>query len=561
MKKLPKGISNYEELVEDGYYYVDKTRYIEKLENLDDKRIMFLRPRKFGKTLFTSVLENYYDIAKKDKFEILFKDTYIGKNPTNEKSSYYILKFNFSGIDTSSVEETLNGFKDTIAVSIQDFVHSYNLDFNVNMEQSAEGMLNSLFEAFKYQKSGQKIHVIIDEYDHFANELLSFHTEQFKNLVSKNGKVRKWYEILKKGTETVVRRIFITGVAPITLDSLTSGFNISKDITRDERFNEMVGFTEKEVIELMKEQGISEQEQEKLLPTMKENYDGYKFSINSENHMYNSNMSLYLLSDYIGRGIMPESLIDVNIASDYSKLSKMLQICQGEQSKQIIEQTVLGKGIVMPIIDKFNPEIEFGDQELISMLFYLGYLTISGEVLGTPELKIPNRVMKELYAEYFLESLEKNLNLRVDRINYSIMAQELAFEGKIDKVVEILKEYLKNLSNRDYQRFDEKYVKVLFYSIVMNLKNAYWIKSEYEVEREYPDLLLIPRQQDKGYYSIMIEFKYLKKGEEGKLEEKQEEARNQIKRYSEYEEIKSAQNLKKYSIIAVVDEVNVEIIE
>ncbi len=141
------------------------------------------------------------------------------------------------------------------------------------------------------------------------------------------------------------------------------------------------------------------------------------------------------------------------------------------------------------------------------------------------------------------------------------MAQELAFEGKIDKVVEILKEYLKNLSNRDYQRFDEKYVKVLFYSIVMNLKNAYWIKSEYEVEREYPDLLLIPRQQDKEYYSIMIEFKYLKKGEEGKLEEKQEEARNQIKRYSEYEEIKSAQNLKKYSIIAAVDEVNVEIIE
>ena len=561
MKKLPKGISNYEELVEDGYYYVDKTRYIERLENLDDKRIMFLRPRKFGKTLFTSVLENYYDIAKKDRFEFLFKDTYIGKNPTNEKNSYYILKFNFSGIDTTSIERTMGGFKATVIEAIKYFIGIYNLDFYINEAQEAEELLNSVFTAFSLQRPNQKIYVIIDEYDHFANELLSFHTEQFKNLVSKNGKVCKWYEILKKGTETVVRRIFITGVAPITLDSLTSGFNISKDITRDERFSEMVGFTQNEVIKLMNEQGISEQEQKKLLPTMKENYDGYKFSINSENHMYNSNMSLYLLSDYIGRGIMPESLVDVNIASDYSKLSKMLQICQGEQSKQIIEQTVLGKGIIMPIIEKFNPEIEFGDQELISMLFYLGYLTISGEVLGIPELKIPNRVMKELYAEYFLESIEKNLNLRIDRINYSIMAQELAFEGKIDKVVEILKEYLKNLSNRDYQRFDEKYVKVLFYSIVMNLKNAYWIKSEYEVEREYPDLLLIPKRQDKGYYSIMIEFKYLKKGEEGKLEEKQEEARNQINRYSEYEEIKSVENLKKYSIIAVVDKVNIEIIE
>ena len=555
MKKLPKGISNYEELVEEGYYYVDKTKYIEKLEALDDKRIMFLRPRKFGKTLFTSVLENYYDISKKDKFENLFKDTYIGKNPTKQKNSYHILKFNFSGIDTNSLEKTMGGFKATVIESIKYFIGIYNLDFYINENQEAEEILNSLFTAFSLQKKNQKIYVIIDEYDHFANELLSFHTEQFKNLVSKNGKVRKWYEILKKGTETVIGRIFITGVAPITLDSLTSGFNISKDITRDEQFNEMAGFTQKEVIELMDEQGISKIEQEKLLPTMKENYDGYKFSINSDNHMYNSNMSLYLLSDYIRLKRMPESLIDVNIASDYAKLSKMLQICQGEQSKEIIEQTILGKGIVMPIIDKFNPETEFGDQELISMLFYLGYLTISRELLGTPELKIPNRVMKELYAEYFLESIEKNLNLRVARTNYSIMAQELAFEGKIDKVIEVLKEYLKNLSNRDYQKFDEKYVKVLFYSIVMNLKNAYWIKSEYEVEREYPDLLLIPREQDKGYYSIMIEFKYLKKGEESKLEEKQEEAKNQIEKYCKYEEMNSIKNLKKYTIVAVVDEV------
>ena len=555
MKKLPKGISNYEELVEEGYYYVDKTKYIEKLEALDDKRIMFLRPRKFGKTLFTSVLENYYDISKKEKFDNLFKSTYIGKNPTKQKNSYHILKFNFSGIDTSSVDETLNGFKREVASSIQVFVKKYGIDFFVNYEDEAENILDNLLKAFYTQKLEQKIYVIIDEYDHFANELLSFNTEQFKNLVSKNGKVRKWYEILKKGTETVIGRIFITGVAPITLDSLTSGFNISKDITRDQRFNEMAGFTEEEVIELMDEQGISKIEQEELLPTMKENYDGYKFSIGSNIHMYNSNMCLYLLSDYIGIGQMPESLIDVNIASDYSKLSKMLQICQGEQSKEIIEQTILGKGIVMPIIDKFNPETEFGDQELISMLFYLGYLTISRELLGTPELKIPNRVMKELYAEYFLESIEKNLNLRVARTNYSIMAQELAFEGKIDKVIEVLKEYLKNLSNRDYQKFDEKYVKVLFYSIVMNLKNAYWIKSEYEVEREYPDLLLIPREQDKGYYSIMIEFKYLKKGEESKLEEKQEEAKNQIEKYCRYEEMKSIKNLKKYTIVAVVDEV------
>ena len=233
MKKLPYGISNYEELIEDGYYYVDKTMYIEKLENLAEKRILFLRPRKFGKTLFTSTLENYYDVKKVDKFEKLYGETYIGKNPTRLKNSYNILKFNFSGIDTTDEETTMIGFKEKTTIAIRGFVEKYGLDFNINPEQTTEGLLSSLIEAFKIQKANEKIYVIIDEYDHFANELLGFNTNQFKNLVSKNGKVRKWYEILKEGTESVVDRIFITGVAPITLDSLTSGFNISSDKTQD----------------------------------------------------------------------------------------------------------------------------------------------------------------------------------------------------------------------------------------------------------------------------------------------------------------------------------------
>ena len=236
MRKLPTGISNYEELVRDNCIYVDKTMYIKKLEDLSDKRIMFFRPRKFGKTLFTSTLQNYYDIAKTDKFEELFKNTYIGKNPTKEKNSYHILRFNFSGIDTENEETTMRGFKREVSSSINAFVKKYNLDFFVNTEDDAENILDNLIKSFEYQKLEQKMYVIIDEYDHFANELSSFNTGKFKELVSKNGKVRKWYEILKKGTESVVDRIFITGVAPITLDSLTSGFNICSDKTMDERF-------------------------------------------------------------------------------------------------------------------------------------------------------------------------------------------------------------------------------------------------------------------------------------------------------------------------------------
>ena len=246
LKKLPYGISDYERLIENEYYYVDKTMYIEKLENLAEPYIMFLRPRKFGKTLFTSTLENYYDIKKAEKFEKLYGETYIGKKPTKLKNSYHILKFNFSGIDTTNNETTINGFKNKVKSSIRLFVQNYGLDFYVNDNEEAENILDNLIKAFSIQKAGEKIYVIIDEYDHFANELLGFNTEQFKNLVSKNGKVRKWYEILKEGTESVIDRIFITGVAPITLDSLTSGFNISSDITQDREFNEMMGFTEKE---------------------------------------------------------------------------------------------------------------------------------------------------------------------------------------------------------------------------------------------------------------------------------------------------------------------------
>ena len=417
MKKLPNGISNYEELIEDGYIYVDKTNYIEKLENLTDKRIMFLRPRKFGKTLFTSVLENYYDILKSEKFEKLFGETYIGKNPTSKKNSYHILRFNFSGISTEDVKSTIQGFKSKVINSIEVFAKRYGLDFYINPEQETEEILNSVFKAFSLQKPNEKIYVIIDEYDHFANELLGFHTEHFRKLVSKNGKVRKWYEILKEGTETVVDRIFITGVAQITLDSLTSGFNISKDITQDARFNEMMGFTKDQLISLMDSQNISKEEQEEILPIMKKNYDGYRFSIEAKERMYNSNMCLYFLADYVGLGKIPTKLIDVNIASDYNKIGKMLDLCKGEKRTEILEKTVSGEGIVSDITDKFNPAIEFTEKDMISMLFYLGYLTIAGEQFERPELKIPNQVIKDIYLYYFLDTVDNTVITANDELH------------------------------------------------------------------------------------------------------------------------------------------------
>lgn len=557
MKKLPYGISDYERIKEQDYYYVDKTRYIEKLENMAEPYIIFLRPRKFGKTLFTSVLENYYDIKKVDKFEKLYGDTYIGKNPTKQKNSYHILRFNFSGINTENEETTMRGFKNSTIESIKLFTNRYNIDFYIDETKEAEEILNSIFTAFNIQKPEEKIYVIIDEYDHFANELLGFNTEQFKTLVSKNGRVRKWYEILKQGTETVVDRIFITGVAPITLDSLTSGFNISVDKTKDREFNEMMGFTKEELITLMNEHDIEKEEQERIMPIMKENYDGYKFSIDGKEKIYNSNMCLYFLNEYIKYKEIPRSLIDVNIASDYTKLGKMLELCQGENRVEIIEKTVSGEKIVSDITEKFNPAIEFNEKDLVSMLYYLGYLTISGESFGTPELVIPNKVMKEIYADYFMQIMKEATEFTIKEQDYNIITREIATEGKIDKIVELLGKYLNNLSNRDYIKFDEKYVKLIFYCIAMNLK-IFSVKSEMEVQRKYPDILIVPRDQSKEYASVMVEFKYLKKDEECMLEQKQKEAKEQIEEYANFEEIKQISKLKKYTIVAVNDKLYVE---
>lgn len=556
MKKLPYGISDYERIMENDYYYVDKTKYIEALENVSAPYIMFLRPRKFGKTLFTSVLENYYDVKKEDKFEKLFEETYIGKNPTRLKNSYYILRFNFSGINTKDEETTMQGFRDKVIEAVQKFINKYELDFYINPDLSTEALLGSLFIAFENQRKEEKLYVIIDEYDHFANELLGFRTDNFKNLVSKNGKVRKWYEILKEGTESVVDRIFITGVAPITLDSMTSGFNIIFDLTQDRSFNEMMGFTAEELQTLMKEQNISAKEQKELLPIMKENYDGYKFSLKANERIYNSNMCLYFLNEYVKYKEIPEELVDVNIASDYSKIGNMLRLCKGENRLDIIEKTVSGEGIATSIVQQFNPAVDFEEREMLSMLYYLGYLTIVGEDIGDPVLKVPNQVIKDIYAEYFLKVLREEADFVVD-VNYNEIAREILKEGKIDKILNLLQEYLNNLSNRDYQNFDEKYIKIMFYCIARSMKK-FIVKSEEELRRNYSDILLMPKEPNKGYYSVMIEFKYLKKTEENKLKEKQEKAREQIEKYSNTEEMKTIQNLNKYTVVIINDKIHVQ---
>ena len=565
MRQLPKGISNYEDIVAENRVYVDKTMYIEKMEDLADKTIMFLRPRKFGKTLFTSTLECYYDKNKADKFEELFGKTYIGKNPTPNKNRYCVLRFNFSGISTNTVEETIKGFREKVDIGINRFVTNYKLDFYNNPEMSTEGILGSTFEAFREQRRNEKIYVIIDEYDHFANELLGFKTDEFKELVAKNGKIRKWYEILKEGTESVVDRIFITGVAPITLDSTTSGFNIAKDITKNIRFNDMLGFSKEDVKYLMTEIDIPEEKQEELIPIIKENYDGYIFSnmIKSEYEnykIYNSNMTLYFLDAYQEQGQVPEELVDINILSDYGKIEAFMNLCQNMNKIELLEKIVAEEPVESELTEKFNAEISFGEKELVSLLFYLGYLTIEQNELGMSKFVTPNEVVRTIYSQYFLEYIKRKAGIQ-GKMKNGEMIKEILYEGKIDKAIETLGTFLTNLSNRDYQRFDEKYIKVIFYSICRML-GAVYVKSELEIGGEYADILIIPREKLNERYGVLLEFKYIKQEDYNKkpelLQQKLAEAKTQLERYNQTEKIQAIPNLRSYAIVVVKDKIQVE---
>lgn len=273
MIKIPYGISNFGTLITRGNYYVDRTAYIEKLENFFSSYLVFVRPRRFGKSLFLSTLEHYYGVQYKEQFEQLFGNYYIGQHPTEFANTYLILKFDFSQMNTSSSESTYDSFlRNTKNGAIQ-FIGNYpdlfgqeeiekieTYTFPANVMQHV--LLMTELKARKY-----KIYLLIDEYDHFANEILSFRFKEFSGMVGQNGFVRKFYEAIKAGTHSgILDRIFITGVSPLTLDSLTSGFNMSSNISLYEEFNALAGFKKEEVVELLNGIGIEKKEAAQMLP-------------------------------------------------------------------------------------------------------------------------------------------------------------------------------------------------------------------------------------------------------------------------------------------------------
>ena len=553
--RLPRGLSDYKKIIEEDCIYIDKTKYIELLEN-NDFFAFFLRPRRFGKSLFTSVLEYYYGINYEDEFDQLFGKTYIGKNPTNKKNSYYILKFGFTGLKTDTAEDLTESFRRSTLVSFDKFCGIYGLNLEYVKDGEPADILNDFLAQFHKNVDGT-LYVIIDEYDHFANELLSFRTGLFSDIVTKTGFVRKWYEKIKDGTaDGTIGRFFATGVSPITLDSLTSGFNIATDYTRHETFNEMMGFTEEEVRYLINETlgSVSDDEMEQIVEEMRKCYDGYLFCPHSSERLFNSNMSLNYLSVYYATRRSPDNLLDSSIASDYSKLGTMFALKNKSSNYEVLQEIVEGKEQTAFITAQYSLENKFDKDDFKSLLFYMGYLTIDGFYRGEVKLKVPNYVVKELYFSYFETLLKEEYKYDLDVSNIRSALASLAYDGDITELITCIEKVLCGMSNRDSIKLDEKYIKTICFTLCM-LSKCYVVESENEVNKGYSDIQLLKRPGiDVDYYTI-IEFKYLSKadGTEENITRKMAEAKGQLARYNDSPKFMGMDNLKKWAVVFVGD--------
>ena len=346
MLTIPYGESNFELIRNKNFLYVDKTHFIRQLERTS--KLIHLRPRRFGKSLFISMLESYYDVASMDKFDALFTGLAIHENPTNYRNSYYVLRFNFSGIGTKDIDMILGGFLRRVKNDVNAFIKKYNLNIEIEDDGTPAGVLDSMLTAFHGLNLEHKVYILIDEYDHFTNAVLNEGLEGFMTLVTRGGMVRSFYEIIKFKSELgIVERFFMTGVMSVSLDSMTSGFNIATNISTDERFSDMMGFTSDEVKTLLatprfinsksKDIALTESEQEEAYEIWKQNYNGYLFSTKSKIKVFNSTLIMYYLQKYIEEKEHPQSLVDSNLNQSGKMIRGLVEVKNSEVNHRVVE--------------------------------------------------------------------------------------------------------------------------------------------------------------------------------------------------------------------------------
>ncbi len=518
IKKIPYGISDFELFRTDNYYYVDKTKYIELLEN-SPRYLFLIRPRRFGKSLFLSILTAYYDVYYKDKFDFFFSDTYIGKYPTAEKNKYLILSFNFAIVD-SRIENTYESFEAHCSINFRIFVDKYEKYFTekqlieLRKTKKSDAHLETIFRYCQY--NGLKLYIIIDEYDNFTNSILaSYGQEKYLQFTKDKGFFKHFFNVIKggtTGTSASISKMYITGVSPITLEDVTSG-GIGKNITTNPVLNELIGFTETEVKEILlyyKKAGKIKHEINQILDIFRQWFGNYRFSEDAKETMYNSTMVFNFLVDFLQTEKIPKNLLDDNTKIDYSKLQHLLMIDKKLNGNfSVLKKITENNEIKSQIISSFSINKLQKRDNFISLLYYFGLITIDKYEKGKYILKIPNEAVKSFFVGFIKDAYYDANIFRLDIYKYGNLLADMAFDGNWQKVFIFLSKEVKNQTKiRDYIS-GESMIKG-FLLAYLNLLDYYTIMTEKEFNKGFADLWLEPvafKYPDIAY-SYLIELKY-----------------------------------------------------
>ena len=544
-KRIPYGMMNFVAVREDNCYYVDKTRFIEKIEKAN-KYFFFIRPRRFGKSLTLSMLRHYYDINAVDKFERLYGDLYIGQHPTPNRNKYLIIYLNFAVInaDLGNYRSAMDSICNTEFNYFCDVYAPYlpqGIKEEMNKKNGCVEQLDHLYR--EARKTDAKIYLFIDEYDHFTNHILSdaARLDEYKGETHGTGYLRTFFDTIKAGTDSAIERVFITGVSPVTLDDLTSGFNIGTNYSLAYSFNEMVGFTEQEVREMLTYYGRHYEFNhtiDELIEIMKPYYDNYCFSLKAygKTTMYNSNMVLSFLFKYIDEECeLPLQMLDDNIRVDYNKLRMLIRKDKEFAHDASIIQTLVSKGFVTgELKEGFPAEDIANDNNFVSLLYYFGMVTIGGFYRGKPKFVIPNEVVREQVYTYLLDYYRDN-HLYTDKDKLSLLEENMAYDGAFKPFFQFIADSIYTFASQRDRQKGEAFVHG--YTLALTSLCGYYRPiSELDNQNGYADVFLRPRCEifTDMEHSYIIELKYLKsQATEAEVQAAVKQAEAQVCRYAE----------------------------
>lgn len=547
VKRLPYGINDFEAVIEQNQYYVDKTMYLPLLEN-QPSNIIFIRPRRFGKSIFLSMLHAYYDCSKKEKFQTLFGDLWVGKHPTPLQGRYQVLHLDFSYVG-GSIDKLEENFDMYLRVKLDGFMRIYQefylTDFKEKFFKTDSATEKLALLQDETATKGIPLYLIIDEYDNFTNTVLN---EQGENVYWAITHADGFYRDVFKKFKGMFERIFITGVSPVTLDDVTSGFNIGWHISTKPEFNQMLGFSQEEVRKMFayyKEVGgiPATSDIEVMIDEMKPWYDNYCFSkkaLETQSKVFNCDMVIYYLRNYMDYGQAPDLMIDPNTRTDYNKMKKLLLLDKLDGDRKGVIRTIAETGQIVTTLEETFPASRLTNpQTFTSLLFYYGMLTIKDTFGDMQILGIPNNNVRKQYYGYLLEQYQEEKF--VDLNQMKILFTYMALEGKWRDALEAMAKAYEDVSSVRDGIESERNLQG-FFMAYLNLNNYYYTAPELELNHGYCDFFLLPNLTHYATkHSYILELKvlpkkdYEAKPEDGKLSKAEvqwQEAEEQIKRYA-----------------------------